>query len=392
MKIPSVLLRFLLIFAMTAIPVVTEKTAANAENCGWAMVDADNRSLGVSVGDCAGNFWREWQALGIIDQTFTNAGCKMPCRYVIQTREDPATGNVVGYNGETPGITVKYDDNTNSFSVYSTPVPAQNQGQGATPTPSAPPKVTLVIKDGVATDTSGRSYDVGSGVTTTTTLSQEQYQLLVSETNRIDNANSQRQNALNQARLLASQTPGIERCVSWSGYLENGQECAIATSANDTVTVQSRSVSNSLVSSDSKTVLNIDSSTSSSASESLTITVKATNEFTIPVLKSESVDVKGAVSQLSTLVQKIETNQKLVAEIDKSLKKLDSIKKVSASAMIKLPDARSTSESAISLTPNVCTVAGIQVSRVSKGTCSVSYTITSDAGNSYTTEKSFNFR
>jgi hypothetical protein len=401
MNFSSVLLRLALILSITAIPFATEKTIASAENCGWAMVDADNRSLGVSVGDCAGNWLAEeanlyteinGERVQLTQSRFISAGCKLPCRFIIQTREDPATGNVVGYNGESPGISVKYDDNTNSFSVYSTPVPVQNQGQGVTPTPSAPPKVTLVIKDGVATDTSGRSYDVASGITTTTTLSQEQYQQLVKETNRIDSAKNQRQTALSQAQLLASQTPGVERCVSWSGYLENGQECAIATVNNDTVTVQSRSVSNSLVSSDSKTVLNIDSSTGTSRSDSLTVTVKATNEFTIPVLKSESVEVKGAVSELSSLVQKIETNQKLAAEIDKSLKKLESIKKVSASAMVKLPDARSTSETAISLTPNVCTVVGIQVSRVSKGTCTVSYTITSDAGNSYTTEKSFNFR
>ena len=392
MKFRSAIFRAIIVCSISIVPFATENTIAKAENCGWAMVDADNRSLGVSVGDCAGNFWREWQALGIIDQTFIGAGCKMPCRYVIQTREDPATGNVVGYNGETPGLTVKYDDSTNSFSVYSTPSSNQSQSSGGTSTPPPPPKVTLIIKDGVATDTSGRSYDVGSGISTTTTLSQEQYQQLVTETSRIDSAKNQRQIALNQAQLLASQTPGIERCVTWSGYLENGQECAIATSANDTVTVQSRSVSNSLSSSDSKTVLTVDSTTANNSYESFTVTVKAANEYVNPLVKTESVEVKGLVSELSNLVQKIETNVKIVAEIDKSLKKLDAIKKVSASYIVKLPDAKSTSETAVSQTPEVCSVSGIQVMRVNKGICKVSYTITSDAGNSYTTEKSFTFR
>lgn len=62
------------------------------------MVDADGKSGGVSVGDCEGNVYKEWERLGLIEGVFKNAGCKLPCRFVIQTREDPVTKNVVGYS------------------------------------------------------------------------------------------------------------------------------------------------------------------------------------------------------------------------------------------------------------------------------------------------------
>jgi hypothetical protein len=382
------LIRTMVVLILIVAPIGAINTPAHAENCGWAMVDADGKSLGVSVGDCAGNFWHEWQALGILDGTFISAGCKMPCRYIIQTHEDPVTGNVVGYNGAAGGISVQYDDKTNSFSVSNSP---QMTNSGNSKEVAPPPTVTLIIKDGVATDASGRSYDVGSGATTTTTLSQSQFQQLVKETNRIDSAKSQRQSALEKARSLAIQTPGIERCVTWSGYLENGQECAIATSS-DSATVQMKSVSNSLSNSDSQTILNIGSDTTTSVSESVTVNTKPSNEYVDPKLKAETVDVEGRVANISTLALKIETDAKSGIDIDKSLKKLDSLRSVTASSTIKLPDAKYSSESALSLTPNVCSVTGVQVNRVGKGLCTVSYTLTSEAGNTYKTEKSFTFR
>lgn len=388
MRASGIFHRILVAVILSLAPMAAISPPAHAENCGWAMVDVDGKSLGVSVGDCAGNFWREWQALGIIDGTFINAGCKMPCRYVIQTREDPVTGNVAGYNGAAGGISVQYDDKTNSFSV-SNSSPASGNANSNTVTP--PPTVILIIKDGVATDTTGRSYDVGSGVATTTTLSQSQFQQLVTETSRIESAKSQRQIALDKARALALQTPGIERCVTWSGYLENGQECAIATTS-DSATVQMKSVSNSLSGSDSRTVLNVGSDSSTVSTDSVTVNVKPINEFVAAKINSESVDIEGKVSTVTGLALKIETDAKTGTDIDKSLRKLDSLRSITASSSIKLPDSKLTKESVVSLTPGICSISGIQVARVGKGVCTVSYTLTSEAGNTYTTEKTFTFR
>jgi hypothetical protein len=68
--------------------------AANASDCGWAMVNSDGVSGAVLVGDCAGSFLAEWDRLGLTEGVFINYGCKLPCRFVIQTVASE-TGNVV---------------------------------------------------------------------------------------------------------------------------------------------------------------------------------------------------------------------------------------------------------------------------------------------------------
>lgn len=350
-----------------------------AELGGYAVVHPDGHVCGVIVATSTDPFGNG----GTMPVEYM--GCPIGSRIIFQTKASD-TGNVAGYHGSSPGTSVTYDDATNSFSI-SNSAPASDPG-----TPAPPAKVTLIIKDGIATDSSGRSFSTGNGVSASTTLSQEQYQQLVSETSRIDSAKNQRQIALSQAQLLASQTPGIERCVSWSGYLESGQECATATASSETTTVQTRSVSNSLSNIDSQTVLNVESATASSGVDSVTITVKASNEFVSPIIKSEAVEVQGTTSVVSTLASKIETNIKAAVDIDKSLRKLETIRKVTASSSIKLPDAKLSKETAISLTPNICSVTGIQVSKIGRGLCTVAYTIISEAGNTYTTEKSFSFR
>lgn len=351
-----------------------------AELGGYAVVHPDGHVCGVIVATSTDPFGNG----GTMPVEYM--GCPPGSRIIFQTKADPDTGNVAGYHGSSPGTSVTYDDATNSFSV-------SNSSPTALPDSSAPPaRVTLIIKDGIATDSSGRSFSTGNGVSASTTLSQEQYQQLVSETSRIDNAKNQRLTALSQAQSLAAQTPGIERCVSWSGYLESGQECAVATTTSDTTTVQTRSVSNSLSKNESQTVLNFESATVNSGLDSVTISVKAANEFETPILKSEAVNIEGQVSRVTNLALKIEKDSKSGSDIEKSLKKLDSLRTITASSTVKLPDAKYSIESAQSLTPGICSVSGIQVDRLSKGLCTISYSLTSEAGNTYTIEKSFTFR
>lgn len=354
---------------------------AQAELGGYAVVHPDGHVCGVIVATSTDPFGNG----GTMPNEYM--GCPAGSRIIFQTKADPDTGNVAGYHGSSPGTSVQYDDSTNSFSISnSTPT-----NSGSSTTPAVPPKVTLIIKDGIATDASGRSFSTGNGVSATTTLSQEQFQQLVTETSRIESAQNQRQLALNQARALAAQTPGIERCVSWSGYLENGQECATATSS-DSATVQVKSVSNSLSRNDSQTVLNLGSDSATVTSESITVNVKPLNNYVAPKINSDSVEIAGSASKVSGLAQKIEVDAKTSTDIDKSLRKLESLRTVTASSSIKLPEAKLSKESAVSQTPNVCSISGIQVIRSGKGLCTVSYTITSEAGNTYTTEKTFTFR
>ena len=352
--------------------VCTDTPPAPDSNGGFAVVHPDGHVCGVIVGNIA--------YFGGNNRTMESEfmGCPIGSRIIFQTKADPNTGNVAGYHGSSPGTSVQYDGSTNSFSISNS-------------SPTTETKVTLIIKDGIATDSSGRSFSTGNGVSATTTLSQAQFEQLVSETSRIDSAKNQRQIALGQAQVLAAQTPGVERCVSWSGYLENGQECAIAITS-DTATVQTRSVSNSLSNIDSQTVLSVESSTVSGSSDSVTITVKATNEYVTPLIKSEAVDVQGAVSKVAALALKIETSLKSALDIDRSLRKFDSIRKITASSIVNLPKAKLSQESGVSLTPAVCSASGTQVSRIGKGLCTIAYTIVSEVGNSYTTENSFSFR
>ena len=358
--------------------VCSDTPPAPDSNGGFAVVHPDGHVCGVIVGNIA--------YFGGNDKTMESEfmGCPIGARIIFQTKADPVTGNVAGYHGSSPGTSVEYNDATNSFSISNSSPSSSNEQV-------APPKVTLIIKDGIATDSSGRSFNTGNGTATTTTLSQQQFQQLVIESDRIDSAKNQRQIALDKARALALQTPGIERCVTWSGYLENGQECAIATTS-DSATVQMKSVSNSLSGSDSRTVLNFGSDSSTVSTDSVTVNVKPINEFVAAKINSESVDIEGKVSTVSGLALKIETDAKTGTDIDKSLRKLDSLRSITASSSIKLPDSKLTKESVISLTPGICSISGIQVARVGKGVCTVSYALTSEAGNTYTTEKTFTFR
>ena len=165
-----------------------------AELGGYAVVHPDGHVCGVIVATSTDPFGNG----GVMPHEYM--GCPAGSRIIFQTKADPDTGNVAGYHGSSPGTSVQYDDATNSFTI-------SNGSPAAAPgTPTPPAKITLIIKDGIATDSSGRSFSTGNGVSASTTLSQDQYQQLVTETSRIDSAKNQRQSALSQAQLLAAQT------------------------------------------------------------------------------------------------------------------------------------------------------------------------------------------
>ena len=347
---------------------------------GYAVIHPDGHVCGVIVATSSDPFGNG----GFMPNEYM--GCPAWSRIVFQTTPSE-TGNVAGYSGNS----VTYDSNTNSFSI-------SNNG-GTTQKKEENPQVTLVIKDGVATDSTGKSFDTGTGLSTSTSLTTDQYQQLVKEISRRDSAELQRQKAIAQAQDLARQTPGIERCVSWSGFLENGKECSFLASGSgsDSSTISSHSVLNSLTS-ESSTVLtssgthNSVSDSSTSTTESLTVVSKKTNEFTTIKVEVETLSEKGTTGELVDLATRVETAPQNVADISKNLTKLESLRKVTASATVKLPAAKISEESAASSTPAVCTVTNLTVTRVSKGICTVEYTLKSPTGNSYTSEKSYSFR
>ena len=371
--IRAIICGLLIVFSLTA-----PSIPAQAENCGWAMVNADGVSGAVLVGDCGGAFLAEWNALGLTEGVFVNYGCKLPCRFVIQTRQSE-TGNVAGYSSSfdqpVEQSRVTYDSNTNSFTVSSGP--------------SSSPSVSLIIKDGIATDSTGRSFDTGTGISTTTTLTSEQFNSFVKETTRIESAKSQQSLALAKSRELAIQTPGIERCVTWEGYLENGKECSTAITS-DSSTVSSNSVTSSLAA-DTSTILSIPDS-STSGSESVTVTIKGDNEFKNVSLEIDAVSFRGRFEEVISLALKLESSKTVVADISKNFQKLGQLRTKTYSNSVKLPDAKYSDEKVKTSTPSVCRVEGISILRLTRGNCEISYTLESKSGNAYSSNRSWVFK
>ena len=362
------------------ISLLTTQAHAGEEVGGFAVVHPDGHVCGVIVGSIA--------YFGGNDRTMTSEfmGCPIGARIILQTRQSE-TGNVAGTHGDgtngTPLVT--YEDTSRTFTVSNT---------SATSTTPVKTTVTLLIKDGVATDSSGRSFNTGTGVTTNTTLTNTQYADFVSESKRIDSANNEQLKALNKSKELALQTPGVERCVTWQGYLENGTECSKAIistiTSGETSTVTSNSVKNTITES-SKNVLKTDTSTA--GIDSVTVTVKAKNEFETSVMKIETVEFEGKPKEIISAAQKLETSTAVVKAIETAFLKFEAIKTQTSAKSVALPDARYVGEEIISDTPKICKIDGITVVRLKKGTCNISYTLTSlENGNVYTANKSIAFK
>ena len=362
------------------ISLLTTQAHAGEEVGGFAVVHPDGHVCGVIVGRIA--------YFGGNDRTMTSEfmGCPIGARIILQTRQSE-TGNVAGTHGDgtngTPLVT--YEDTSRTFTVSNT---------SATSTTPVKTTVTLLIKDGVATDSSGRSFNTGTGVTTNTTLTNTQYADFVSESKRIDSANNEQLKALNKSKELALQTPGVERCVTWQGYLENGTECSKAIistiTSGETSTVTSNSVKNTITES-SKNVLKTDTSTA--GIDSVTVTVKAKNEFETSVMKIETVEFEGKPKEIISAAQKLETSTAVVKAIETAFLKFEAIKTQTSAKSVALPDARYVGEEIISDTPKICKIDGITVVRLKKGTCNISYTLTSlENGNVYTANKSIAFK
>jgi hypothetical protein len=357
------------------VPVSLPITKANAGEGlgGYAVVHPDGHVCGVIVATSSDPFGNG----GVMPNEFM--GCPAGSRIVFQSAPSDS-GNVAGWHGDGSNgqPLVTYAGSDNSFAISN----------------PATTKVTLIIKDGVATDSSGKSFNTGTGISTNTTLTQKQYAEFVTESNRIESADSQRLIALNKSKELALQTPGVERCVTWQGYLENGTECSKAVistiASGETSTVTSISVKNTITES-SKNILKTDTSTA--GVDSVTVTIKAINQFETATVKVDSVEFEGKSKEIISLSQKLESSTVIISGIQSALKKFDAIKNKTTAKQVVLPDAKQVDEEAMSESPTICKIKGITIVRLKKGTCEISYTLTSlDTGNSYTAVKSLSFK
>ncbi len=349
---------------------------------GFAVVHPDGHVCGVIVGSI--------EYFGGNNRTMTSEymGCPIGARIILQTTQS-ASGNVAGYHGDgsngQPGVT--YDSTSNSFTVSS------NSGSSNS---TANTEVVLVIKDGIATDSSGRSFNTGTGVSAETKLSPSQYTNLVSESNRIAKASSQQLVARNKSKELAIQTPGLERCVDWEGSLERGTECSKmavgSVSESETQTVISRSITNTIIESQ-KDILVTDSSTAISDSATVTVTVKAKNDYDRDILKISPAEIEGSSKEVIQYSKQIEEKARVVNLLQGVLIRFDAIKGSSSAKQVALPSTARFEEKAISESPIICKIEGNNVVKLQKGLCGFTYTLTStETGNSFTVRKSITFR
>lgn len=232
------------------------------------------------------------------------------------------------------------------------------------------------------------------------------------------------------AQSAADSTPGIQRCSKWSGYGQSGQECAYTfvaptpgavtagTSSSDTQTATTPQTSETstvltrpsetstvtVQSSDTQTVLSRPSETSTvlSTNTSETSTAPTTIDPTsVKVSQTTSgtsqlglatISVEGTTKEIAKLIPKIVTKvteQKSLATI---LTKLDAMRAATYSKVQVLPSERSIEETAVSLTPDICSVKGAKVTSLKPGTCVFSYELIGASGNSFTVEKQIVFK
>ena len=134
------------------------------------------------------------------------------------------------------------------------------------------------------------------------------------------------------------------------------------------------------------------SSTTPSTTPSTTSSNSTASTDKSPTLQSTSIEVKGSVSELKSLVGKVVEDKKEAKAISTLINRLDSVISKTSLKQIKLPGSNSLDESAESKTPNICTVKGVSVTSLGKGNCIIAYTVTDSDGNTFTTEREIYFR
>lgn len=233
------------------------------------------------------------------------------------------------------------------------------------------------------------------------------------------------------AQTAADSTPGIQRCSKWSGYGQNGQECAytfvaptaglptsglptsglpnagLPTSGSPTSNSNNSASQTPPVlgqSSDTQTVLSAPSEnsniapTTNSDSPKVTATIDPTSVQVSQTSSGTSqiglttISVEGTTKEIAKLIPKIvakAAEQKSLATI---LTKLDAMRAATYSKAQALPNERNIEETAVSLTPEVCSVKGAKVTSLKAGICIFSYELTGASGNTFTVEKQIVFK
>jgi hypothetical protein len=245
---------------------------------------------------------------------------------------------------------------------------------------------------------------------------------VMAEVTRRANVASLKSQAKSVAQTAADKTPGIQRCSKWTGYGETGEECAYTfiqpTGGTSSGNGNTAAVISPVVS-DTNTAITVPSVTQNSdTSTAITVsavmqnsdTSTATTSGSNPLTTSTSsvlissdtskltsveevkLDVTGTPKEIISLISKVSTSISETKTLTSLINKLaTAISKITTKS-VKLPYSVSADESAKTLTPEVCSVKGVTVTSLKKGSCIIEYTVSGESGNQFTTSKIFEFK
>ena len=230
---------------------------------------------------------------------------------------------------------------------------------------------------------------------------------VMTEVTRRANVASLKSQAKSVAQTAADKTPGIQRCSKWTGYGETGEECAYTfiqpTGSTSSGTGNTAIVIPPVVSDTSTAITvpsaiqNSDSSTATSlASNPLTTStssvLSSTDSSKVTSVEEVKLDVTGTPKEIVSLISKVSTSTSEAKTLTSLINKLATALSKISTKSVKLPYSVSADESAKTLTPEVCTVKGITVTSLKKGSCIIEYTVSGESGNQFTTSKTFEFK
>jgi hypothetical protein len=192
------------------------------------------------------------------------------------------------------------------------------------------------------------------------------------------------------AEAAARNTPGIERCSSWSGFGESGRECAYAfvEPSSSSSPVGGGSSTNSPAASESQ-VITVISATSSqqvveeSVGASSSPTSSSDSATGSVAVGLETVSVAGTSVEIARTALAITSDPIEAQSISALATSITTIPTVIGSVTQNLPRMTDVSYKVVSLSPNICKASTWRVRVLEPGLCKIEFQITDSEGNSY---------
>lgn len=192
-------------------------------------------------------------------------------------------------------------------------------------------------------------------------------------------------------------------------YQSTTQNKNTTSSSSESSTVSSSTSTNSISTNSNAIGQETTTATQTSASETNTVSTTSktssetkeekksgesqnTSTNSAPNIESTSIEVNGSITEIKNLVTKVVEDKKEARAISTLISRVDSSVSKTSLKQLKLPGSLSIDEVAESKTPEICSVNGLTINSLKKGTCVVAYTVTDSDGNKFTTDKEIYFR